>query len=391
MMRGGEGSTLQACGTWCYRQMPSKQKNRPPTFSFRDLTVWRTKLPDVQFGVLPPSNTRPNPLVTEDRVYASVFASGAICALERDRGKLIWRRELKKYGGASPYLSGGILFAKSSNTLFAFRPDSGETLWSFSPYGTDGESIYSSPSAHENRVYIGDRRGCLHCLDARNGRTIWSRQTNRTHGDVNSTPALLDGLVTVSTNAKTVVAYDALSGKLAWKQKLDGPSTFGPLIHGNSILAVSNSLYLLSPRGKVRRRFSWKDEKVAEADTTPRSIVLTFWPKLGSSSTEPSGKTEPNKLTLLVAKSGIQRTTAFMAFCPSFRYAPETRLLYLSHLHGIDLIHAAKGTVLCKLKATTDPRNGTALVDVRDKKIYALTGDGCVHALRHPSDDQLGR
>jgi len=253
--------------------MPSKQKNRPPTFSFRDLTVWRTKLPDVQFGVLPPSNTRANPLTTEDRVYASVFAPGAICALERDRGKMIWRRELKKYGGASPYLSGGRLFAKSSNTLFALQPDSGELLWSFSPYGTDGESIYSSPSAHENRVYIGDRRGYLHCLDAESGRTMWKRQTNRAHGDVNSTPALLDSLVKVSTNAKTVVAYDALSGKLAWKQKLDGPSTFGPLVHGNSILAVSNSLYLLSPTGKIRRRFSWKDEKVGEADITPRSIV----------------------------------------------------------------------------------------------------------------------
>jgi outer membrane protein assembly factor BamB len=54
----------------------------------------------------------------------------------------------------------------------------------------------------------------------------------------------MDGLVIVSTNAKAVVAYDALSGKLAWRQKLDGPSTFGPLIHGDYVLAVSDSLYL---------------------------------------------------------------------------------------------------------------------------------------------------
>jgi len=335
--------------------------------------------------VLPPSNTRPNPLATEDRLYVSVFAPGAICALERDRGKLIWRRELRKYANASAYLYAGRLFAKTSNTLFALQPDSGETLWSFCPYGTDGESIYSSPSAHENRVYIGDRRGCLHCLDAESGRTIWIRHTNRArNSDVNSTPVLMDGLVIVSTNAKTVVAYDALSGKLAWKQKLDGRSTFGPLVHRDSVLALSDSLYLLSRTGQVRHRFSWKDEKVHQADSTPRSIVLTFWPKMASRCTEPPGKTEPNKLTLLVTKSGIQRTTTFVAFCPSFRYVPATRLVYLSHLRGIDLIHAEKGTVLCQLKTSMDPRNGVALVDVRDKKIYALTGDGSVHALRHP-------
>jgi hypothetical protein len=39
--------------------------------------------------------------------------------------------------------------------------------------------------------------------------------------------------------------------------------------------------------------------------------------------------------------------------------------------------------VLCKL--TTAGRAGDAtLVDVKEDRIYALTGDGSVHALRHP-------
>jgi hypothetical protein len=32
----------------------------PCTLSFDELTVWRTELPNVQFAVLPPGNTRPN-------------------------------------------------------------------------------------------------------------------------------------------------------------------------------------------------------------------------------------------------------------------------------------------------------------------------------------------
>lgn len=376
--------------------MASTRKNQPPpTFGFRDLTVWSTKLPDVKFGVLPPSNNRPNPLVTQDRLYVSVFAPGAICALDRDRGKLLWRRDLLKYADASVHLHEGKLFAKTSNTLFAFRPDSGETLWSFCPHDTDGESIYSSPSTDENRVYIGDRKGYLHCLDAESGKTIWKRRTNRAvNGDVNSTPVLMHGLVIISTNAKTAVAYEALSGKLAWKQELDGPSTFGPLVHQDSVLVVSDSLYLLNPRsGTVRRRFSWNDRKAQQADTTPRSMVVTFWPDL-SSAKLPSDKVEAERMAALekksqkmvfIAASGVQRTTSFVAYCPCFRYSPITRLVYLSHLDGVDVFRPATGTFLCRLSVSNDTRGGIAPVDVRDEKIYVLTGDGGVHALRHPA------
>jgi outer membrane protein assembly factor BamB len=201
--------------------MASTKKVR--TFDFRELTLWGTKLPEVTFAILPPSNNRPNPLATKETLYASVFAPGAICALERERGKLIWRRELPKYSSASVQLHEQRLLAHTPTTLFALNPESGETLWLFCPYGDEGESIYSSPSATENRVYIGDRKGYLHCLDADSGETIWRNLTNRAGGDVNSTPLIVRNLVIVSTNAKTAVAYEAVSGKLAWT----GPRCLG--------------------------------------------------------------------------------------------------------------------------------------------------------------------
>jgi hypothetical protein len=361
------------------------RKARPEVFSFKDLAVWNTKLPDVKFAVLPASNTRPNPLATEDLIYASVFAPGAVCALERDCGKLIWRRELGKFAGASVHLRDGRLFAKTSNTLFALRPDRGEPLWSFCPYGSDGESIYSSPSVSEDRVYIGDRRGYLHCLDATSGRTIWKRRTNRSrNSDVNSTPVLMDGLVIVTTNAKTILAYKASSGELVWKHKLGGPSTFGPLVHSGSVVAVSDSLYLFSRSGRLQRRFSWKNEKVYDAESTARTIVATFWPWSECRSRESSDKPESRKLMLLGTESGIQDTGTLVKFSASFRYVPITQLLYLSHLRGIDLIDADSGSLLCEITTSSDRRGGIALVDVRDKIIYALTGDGHVLALRHP-------
>ncbi|HEY7097983.1 MAG TPA: PQQ-binding-like beta-propeller repeat protein [Terriglobales bacterium] len=351
------------------------------TYSFRDLTVWRTRLPDVRFAVLPPSNTRPNPLVVQDRVFVSVFAPGAICTLDREHGKLIWRRRIGKFAGASVYLRGPRLFATSCNTLFAMNSESGKVIWSFCPCGTDRESIYSSPAESHDRVFIGDRSGRLHCLDAANGKIIWTRLANSArNSNVNSTPVVLDGQVIITTNAKTAMAYDIFSGKLAWRQKLDGPSGFGPLLLQSSVVAVANSVYELNVRGTVHRHLEWRGEQVYVAEVTPRKIVVSFWPKTA----ERSDKTEFRQLTFVDRKSGSQRSLSFSAFCASFRYAASSGLLYASHLNGVDILHPDEGTLLCKLKTKRDSRGGMGLVDVDNDKIYVLSGDGSVFALQHP-------
>ena len=369
------------------------------TFDFRELAVWSTKLPDVTFAILHPSNNRPNPLATRDALYASVFFPGAICALERESGKPAWRRELPKYGSASVQLHKRRLLARTATTLFALNPGSGQTLWSFCPYGDVGELIYSSPSPSETCVYIGDRRGYLHCLDADSGKTIWSNLTNRADGSVNSTPLLVQNLVIVTTNAKTAVAYEVMSGKPAWEQELDGPSTFGPVLYKKSVLAVSDSLYVLNPMtGRIQRRVSWRDRTVAQADSTPQSIIVMLRPELPhieisatnkdailAAGAELSSKTAMCVITTSV--TGRKRQIA--ASCPQFRYETTTRLVYLSHLRGVDLLRATTGKLVCQLTTDVDTRGGTGLVDVLDETIYVLTGDGTVHALRHPLHSPL--
>src|SRR5690349_773597 len=104
------------------------------TFDFRDLKIWERQLPDVKFAVLPPSNNRPNPLVVQDTLCASVFAPGAICSLGREDGRLIWRRSLPKYSGAAVSVHQQTLLTHTPTTVFALNPKSGETRWSFCPY-----------------------------------------------------------------------------------------------------------------------------------------------------------------------------------------------------------------------------------------------------------------
>jgi outer membrane protein assembly factor BamB len=374
--------------------MAPKRNSQPQTLSFSELTIWKTKLPDIQFAILPPFNDRPNPLATESRIYVSVFSPGAVCALQRADGRLIWRRELPKFGSSSVYLEDRRLFAKTANTLFAMDPDAGEILWSFSPYGREGESIYSSPSSGEGRVYIGDRMGWLHCLDAASGETIWKRRTNRTENcSVNSTPVLINDLVIVSTNAKTAIAYEAQSGKQVWQQHLNAPSGFGPLVHRGTILAVANSLIRTQSKdGKGSSEFCMAWLEGRPSVTSPYRIVLTFQPDLYGANL-PSDKAAVERVAaqevefstmILVSNSGVQRTKQFVAFCPHFRYEPTTRFLYMSHLGGVDVFHPTAGRLIWRLKTTEDTNGGVGAVDTMDNKLYVLTGDGTVHALGHP-------
>jgi outer membrane protein assembly factor BamB len=149
----------------------------------------------------------------------------------------------------------------------------------------------------------------------------------------------------------------------------------------------------LNPRtGKVRRRFSWKGEKVHQADSTPRSIVVLF----GSNPFQvklPADKAAAEKVAALhphyetlvfVAKSGEQRTRKILASCAALRYISASGLVYLSHLRGIDVLRPVTGTLLWRLTLHDDTRGGLALVDVKDNEIYTLMGDGSVYALRHP-------
>src|SRR3569833_1404062 len=108
---------------------------------------WKTRIPGIRNAILPATTTRPNPLVTADKVVASLVAPGTICALERRTGRLIWSRELGAYGSAAVSVLGQTVYATSCRSLFSLNLRDGNINWTFSPQAGDGEWIYSQPVA----------------------------------------------------------------------------------------------------------------------------------------------------------------------------------------------------------------------------------------------------
>jgi outer membrane protein assembly factor BamB len=188
---------------------------------------------------------------------------------------------------------------------------------------------------------------------------------------------VVDGLVVVPTNAKVVVAYEAMTGKDGWEQKVDGPCRLGPLQHNGLLVVVAvESVHLLDPtNGKLRQHFQWKGDSIAFAESTECDVVIAL---RGARPTKGSSE------IAFLNESGVHRTVRLTGYCVHFRYSAEKELLYASHLQEVDLLSPDTGEILCKL--TTTVSSGAALVDVRDGRIYVLTGDGSVHALRHPHE-----
>jgi outer membrane protein assembly factor BamB len=193
---------------------------------------------------------------------------------------------------------------------------------------------------------------------------------------VNSTPLIFGGLVIVGTNANRAVAYEAQTGKLAWVRKLDGGSVFGPLLFQRMAAIFTDSIYLLEPKtGQVVQKFSWKDDGITGATSTPKNIVGTL-----------RGPSPPSLETQLVGvnKARKQFSTLHKDWLMFMRYARETKLVYVSHLRGIYVCDPNNGGLLCDIKLSEKRPGGVGLVEVRENIIYALTAAGHVFALRHP-------
>ena len=99
----------------------------------RDLTLWQRSLRDVEFAGRPAYTSRPNPLVVDSLVVASTWSPGAIRALDRDRGRPVWRRSMGPLAHDTVYHAEGLLYLHALHTLYALEPATGKTVWSWRP------------------------------------------------------------------------------------------------------------------------------------------------------------------------------------------------------------------------------------------------------------------
>lgn len=131
----------------------------------------------------------------------------------------------------TPVVVDGIMFVTAANDAFALDAQTGRMVWHYSRPVTEG--LIDDASQHHNRgvgiwhsrIYMETDNAHLLCLDARSGHLLWDvpyTDGNKNYG-ATSAPLVVKDKVLVGTSGGDdgvrgfVSAYDAETGKLAWR------------------------------------------------------------------------------------------------------------------------------------------------------------------------------
>jgi alcohol dehydrogenase (cytochrome c) len=142
----------------------------------------------------------------------------------------------------TPVVVNGMMFVTAANDAFALDARTGRVVWHHARPISEG--LIDDASRHLNRgvavwrdrVYMETDNAHLLCLDARSGNQIWDiayADWNKNYG-ATSAPLVVKDKVLVGTSGGDdgvrgfVAAYDAMSGKLAWRfWTIPAPGEFG--------------------------------------------------------------------------------------------------------------------------------------------------------------------
>lgn len=103
--------------------------------------------------------------------------------------KLLWKVPLSDDGYAGPSVAGGKVFIidhqEKNDIVRAFDFSTGKEVWKFSYADTDKANYgfaRSTPVIDQGKVFTLSRLGMLYCLDAKTGKSVWSKDIVKEYG-----------------------------------------------------------------------------------------------------------------------------------------------------------------------------------------------------------------
>ncbi len=181
----------------------------------------------------------------------------------------LWRRDIGA-AWSSFILVGDYLFTQEQRgeeeLISCYHADTGEAIWQHRVKAKFEDAMgfgpRATPAFHEGKLYSLGGTGMLHCLDAATGALVWNRNVpqdanTRVPGYGFSSSPLVNAnhmiVFTSGAEDKSVIAYDRLTGEIAWH---GGRKTSG---YGSPQLAmIGGTSQLLMVSNSVCRRFRRK-------------------------------------------------------------------------------------------------------------------------------------
>jgi outer membrane protein assembly factor BamB len=148
-------------------------------------------------------------------------------------------------GHSSPVVAEGRIYMHARQgdreVVLCLRPDNGQTIWQQSyeaPYTMNpaavshGKGVKSTPVVADGRVFTFGIAGTLSAFDAKTGKPAWRKEFGSPDFGVAMSPVFDRGLLIahVGTQQGALTAFDAATGAEKWSWKGDGPAYASPII-----------------------------------------------------------------------------------------------------------------------------------------------------------------
>ena len=216
-------------------------------------TVWRT---DREFnygtdnGDAMKAYSTPHVVTVGERLELVSASAGATASYDPATGKEYWRVSSGGMNAATrPVIKNGLAFLGTADGGYKFFAvklgGSGDVTESHVAWKVaKGAPRYSSPIWVDGKIYVGNEKGILTCLDAETGKGIWQE---RVGGLFMPSPIYAGGKIYFfSEEGECFVLEPGTEYKLVAQNKIDGEIMASPAIAGQSILLrTKDALYCI--------------------------------------------------------------------------------------------------------------------------------------------------
>lgn len=211
--------------------------------------LWSTGIGDGQGEGL----YRIRPVMSGDTLYAA-SADGLVRALDRQRGKTLWKADLDMSLSGGVGLHDRALFlGNSEGYVLKLDAGSGEVLWSTQLRG----EVLSPPQGNGEVVVAQTYDGRLQGLDYDSGELLWTFDSNVPVLTIRGTSGpVIDGDRVYAGFANgRVLAFEAQTGAIAWEIRVaisQGRSEIERIVDVDGTMElVGNELYAASYQGRL--------------------------------------------------------------------------------------------------------------------------------------------
>jgi outer membrane protein assembly factor BamB len=169
---------------------------------------------------------------------------------------------------------------REDELIVCYDTQTGHALWAHTnrvrfSEALGGDGPRATPTIHQGRVYAMGATGILDCLEEATGQLIWSRDVLRENQLSNvawgksCSPLLAKDLVVVTggeQREKTLLAYEAVTGKPVWQMGRDRASYCSPVLasfSGQEQIIMVNGHSVTGHdllNGQILWEYAWPDE-----------------------------------------------------------------------------------------------------------------------------------